>query len=322
MGRGGGAMHVYRWDLDKTYLETDFHSIRGLIRSATEHASDKVTAPGAGAILQALSARPDDRIVILSGSPTQLRPVLEEKLRLDGVRFDRLVLKDNLDNLKRGRMRAIRGQLGYKLPQLLELRLESPRQARETLFGDDAEVDAIVYALYADALAGRLTGRQVAKAMTSGGAYPDEVEAAVGALARTGQVDAVERIFIRLALGSSPERFAPLGGRVVPVHSWLQAALVLHEDGHLAAEDLAAVTENVLQSGTRPDQAAAIVQDIVRRGFVSVDRARAHAWPAPLAALVERSLGRLGPARRARPAGPPEAPVDYPALLHAWTQLS
>lgn len=311
-------MHVYRWDLDKTYLETDFHSLRGLIRSATEEASAKVTAPGAAAILSALGAVAENRIVILSGSPTQLRPVLEEKLRLDGVRFDRLVLKDNLDNLKRGRVRSIRGQLGYKLPQLLEQRLATERGRAETLFGDDAEVDAIVYALYADALAGRLTGRQVARAMEAGGAYPDEVEAAVGALARAGQVDAVERIYIRLAEGSAPQRFSALGGRVVPVHSWLQAALVLRADGHLEAEAVHAAAEAVLRGGAWPEQAAALVQDIVRRGFVDRELARQQPWPEAMAGLTAQKLDRIAPADRGRPSGAPEAPIDYAALLRAW----
>ena len=39
------------------------------------------------------------------------------------------------------RMRAIRGQVGYKLPQLLDLRTRRPTAARETLFGDDSEGD-------------------------------------------------------------------------------------------------------------------------------------------------------------------------------------
>ena len=87
-------MHVYRWDLDKTYLETDFHSVRGLIRSALEPAEAKRNVPGSAALLRALSSRPGSRVIFLSGSPTQLREVLERKLELDGVRFDELHLKD------------------------------------------------------------------------------------------------------------------------------------------------------------------------------------------------------------------------------------
>ena len=81
-------MHVYRWDLDKTYLETDFDSLRGLVRSATEPASAKRAVPGAAALLRAISGQPGSRVFILSGSPVQMRRTLEEKLALDGVTFE------------------------------------------------------------------------------------------------------------------------------------------------------------------------------------------------------------------------------------------
>ena len=37
---------VYRWDLDKTYVQTDFSSVRGLFRAATEKAENKRVVPG------------------------------------------------------------------------------------------------------------------------------------------------------------------------------------------------------------------------------------------------------------------------------------
>ena len=64
----------------------------------------------------------DTRLCIVSGSPRQMRSVLEEKLKLDGVEWDEFVLKDNVSNLMRGRFRALRGQVGYKLPAILESR--------------------------------------------------------------------------------------------------------------------------------------------------------------------------------------------------------
>ena len=55
-------MRIYRWDLDKTYLLTDFDSFAGLVRSATEPASAKQAVPGAPPLLRALSVAPDSRI--------------------------------------------------------------------------------------------------------------------------------------------------------------------------------------------------------------------------------------------------------------------
>ena len=110
---------IYRWDLDKTYLQTEFDTFRQLVRTAMQKASEKQAVPGAAALIRELRAQGDSRLCIISGSPTQMRNVLEAKLKLDGVEWDELVLKDNVRNLLRGRFRALRGQVGYKLPVLL-----------------------------------------------------------------------------------------------------------------------------------------------------------------------------------------------------------
>lgn len=310
-------MHVYRWDLDKTYLQTDFDSIRGLVRSATEPASAKRSVPGARAIMRGLAAHPASRIYIVSGSPTQMRQVLEEKLRLDGVHWDHLTLKDNLGNLKRGRIRAIRGQFGYKLPVLLSTRVGLGRAVRETCFGDDAEVDAVVYSVYADAVAGRLSSGDVSRIMEASGAYPDDIDAALGALARVSVGDAVDRIYIRLERRVPAVRFHPLGPRVVPVHSWWQAALCLLHDGHLSGEDVLAVLDAVMaEPGHDRFALAGLTQDIVRRGRV----------PSTVFDRIPRSDEILDACRRAvaqlgsRDHAPPAATgrIDYVELVRSF----
>ena len=312
-------MRVYRWDLDKTYLETDFDSFRGLVRSATEPASDKVAVPGAPALLRGISALPDARVHFLSGSPTQMREVLEEKLRLDGVRFESLTLKDNLGNLRRGRMRAIRGQFGYKLPHLLEARLRVPREATECLYGDDAEVDAIVYSVYADVLAGRMLPDELVRVMRVAGAYGDRVDAALAAVARIPPGDRVERIFIRLARRHAAARFAPFGTRLVPVHSWWQAALVMCQDGRIGVDVAAEVLAECIAAGALDAfSVSGLTQDIVRRGGCSAELVAAVPMEAPVRSAVERALARLPSGLRALPPAPPEDPVDYGALVRAW----
>ena len=111
----GGVDYVARWDLDKTYLRTDFDTLRDLVRTAIERPDRKRSVPGAAALLRELG-RSGARVHILSGSPRQMRGKLEEKLAIDRVRFDELTLKPNLSNMMRGRLRALRDQLGYKLP--------------------------------------------------------------------------------------------------------------------------------------------------------------------------------------------------------------
>lgn len=312
-------MHVYRWDLDKTYLLTDFDSLSGLVRSATEPASAKRAVPGATALMRGLSANAQARIYIVSGSPTQMRPVLEEKLRMDGVRWDHLTLKDNLANLKRGRIRAIRGQLGYKLPVLLETRAGLGRSVQETCFGDDAEVDAIAYCLYADAVAGRMEPRQLSRVLEAAGAYPDQIQRCLGALVKVATAEAVQRVFIRLERRLPPQRFDALGSRVVPIHSWWQAALVLFEAGHLSQSDVVGVLEAVFaEVGREPFAIAGLTQDIVRRGHVSAELLDRLPVELPALAMCRQALAELGP----RPPAPPVGgPVDYLALLQSSSRI-
>ena len=150
------ARRIYRWDLDKTYLQTDFDTFRQLLRTALQKAHEKVAVPGAAALIRELKASGDSRLCIVSGSPTQMRSVLQEKLKLDGIEWDEFVLKDNIGNLLKGKFKALRGQVGYKLPVILESRANAPAESEEVLFGDDAEADAFIYSLYADLLARRV----------------------------------------------------------------------------------------------------------------------------------------------------------------------
>src|SRR6516165_8397843 len=127
-------MHVARWDLDKTYLRTEFDTLRDLVKTALERPDQKRTNPGASTLLREM-VRAGVRVHILSGSPEQMRRRLEDKLRLDGITWDTFTLKPNLQNVLRLRFRAVKDQLGYKLPALLRAR--GAVEAR----GDDSEAD-------------------------------------------------------------------------------------------------------------------------------------------------------------------------------------
>jgi len=310
-------VHVYRWDLDKTYLHTDFESVRGIVRSAVESARSKRAVPGAPTLLRELAReRPSwrPRVMLLSGSPTQMRGVLESKLQMDGVRFDRFVLKDNLDNLRRGRLRAIRDQFGYKLPNLLADRAGLPASARETCFGDDAEADALVYSAYADAVAGRLDARELAAVMDAARAYPQDIDAALAHLGRVERADAVERVFIRLDRGEERRDFTPLGPRVIPVRTWFEAAVVLCAAGLLDAEGLA----RVYASAADPLADVVVgVRRLLERGFVQVPSLRAEldrvddpGLQAVRAAVDEGEWGWRPPA--------PAASMDYLDLVRIF----
>ena len=168
--------HVFRWDLDKTYLRTEFDTFGDLVKSAFEKAIDKHAVPGAPTLMRALRTAGGQKnlIAIVSGSPKQMRRVLQAKLALDGVEYDELVLKPNLKNLMRGRFRAMKQQIPYKLPALLESRAKIEGAPRETLFGDDAESDALIYCLYADILRGDVHVDELAAVLDAVSAYEDQ----------------------------------------------------------------------------------------------------------------------------------------------------
>ena len=259
--------HVYRWDLDKTYLRTDFDSLRQLLRTAFESASSKRAVPGAAQLLKELRRRGETRLAFISGSPRQMRRVLTEKLALDGVEFDEFILKPNLRNLLTGRFRALREQVGYKLPALLTGRAGLPAETSETCFGDDAKADGFVYSLYSELLAGRVETSVLEQILDGAGCYPDDIDRTRTLVATLQPFDAVQRIFIHLDRRSPTARFDRYGARLVPIFNYFQAALVLIEDGQLDVAALLRIVSEMTESfGYSPDALRNSLQELVRRG--------------------------------------------------------
>jgi hypothetical protein len=262
-----GAKHVFRWDLDKTYLRTEFDTMRGLLRAAIETASDKQAFPGAAALLRSLRQGLDHRICIVSGSPKQMRRVLAAKLALDGVEYDEFVLKNNLRNLTKFRFRALRAQVPFKLPALLESRMGVIGTPPETLFGDDAEADAIVYSLYADILASKVNRGDLRQVLVAARAYDDQVDRTLALAERVERGDTVKRILIHLDKRSPTATFAGFGRRLVPIYNYFQAALILYADGLLTARQVLFVAEEMLASSEYTISVLAnSFQDLLRRG--------------------------------------------------------
>jgi hypothetical protein len=323
--------HTFRWDLDKTYLRTEFDSIKDLAKSAIETAADKQAFPGATALLRALR-QDEHRICIVSGSPTQMRQVLAAKLALDGVHYDEFVLKNNLKNILRGRFRALRAQIPYKLPAMLRSRVAAAAAA-ETLFGDDAEADAIIYCLYADLVAGRVTLGELERVLIAARTYDDDAAMCLELARTVPQGSAVKRMFIHLDRRSPPLGFRRFGPRLVPVFNYFQAALVLYQDKVLSARQVIFVALEMLDSGQYElGHLATSVQDIIRRGRVSREVALQLVEEAHEAARSGALSGRsdLPPfeqiassfRERVRELGtqsvwetPPEEPLDYVRLV-------
>ncbi len=330
--------HIARWDLDKTYLRTEFDSLRDLVKTALERPDQKRTNPGASTLLREM-VRAGVRVHILSGSPEQMRGRLEDKLRLDGIRWDTFTLKPNLQNLLRLRFRAVRDQLGYKLPALLRARaqlaeLREPSASwTETLFGDDAEADAYVYSLYADFVAGSVGEDVLLRVLERGRVYEDVVAKAMETALAVERASAVERILIHLEQQTPPDDFRAYGPRVVPFYNYLQAAFVLFEDGRLGADGVLRVAvELVTEHRFDGDALARSYLDLARRGHLAGVRIDAisssfDAWraqgPVPaadqLATMVKRLPAMADMARGASRTGvgAVRSPPDYVSLVDA-----
>ena len=333
---GHRAQHVFRWDLDKTYLRTEFDTIMDLVKSAFETASDKQAYPGAAALLRSLRIGLQHRICIVSGSPKQMRRVLAAKLALDGIEYDEFVLKNNLHNLRRLRFRALRAQVPYKLPVLLESRMGIIGTPPETLFGDDAEADAIVYSLYADILAGKVTSGDLRQVLRAARAYEDQVQRILALADRVKRGDSVQRILIHLDKRSPTATFAEFGSRLVPIYNYFQAALILYADQLLAARQVLLVANEMLDSPEYElSTLANSFQDLLRRGRLTPATAERLSLEIQAEGGIDAESDRPGPdqiawafAERVRGWGgapplewPTETPkLDYVSLVDAEYQ--
>lgn len=323
---------IYRWDLDKTYLRTEFDTLRDLFRTAFQSAEEKESVPGAPSLLRELQrgshgdagSSHKHLIYFISGAPRQMRRVLEEKLRLDKVSWDELVLKPNLWNLFHGRFRALREQVGYKLPVLLAGRIGVPGGAPEVLFGDDAESDAFVYSLYADLVSGRVGEEVLNNVLDLARVYPDARARAHRALRNVTRAEAVKRIFIHLDRKTPPGRFIPYGRRVVPIFNYFQAVLVLYGDDVLPVDSVLRVGMDMMrENGYSVERLANSLQDLLRRGMVDrhalirldreISRMRSDPYRDILKEFRESVKGIKRP-----PVGKKDEKlhdVDYPALF-------
>lgn len=145
-------------DIDKTYLETSFETWLGLAKIPFEGPEDKITVPGATEVLswvrwtESSTADKDNEakrrhrpLHFVSSSPPQLRRVLEEKLRSDGLDWSSDTFKNQAYNIVRGRFDQIKAQMAYKFTAILKIISQAKSNSEFILIGDNAECDPLVY---------------------------------------------------------------------------------------------------------------------------------------------------------------------------------
>lgn len=284
----GYAGPVDVWDIDKTYLLTEFERLRDLLSRAFEGAIEKETRPGAAPLLvglrgespgeaapgedaqdgaapsEANESEPAPRttapLFFISASPPQMRAVIEQKMQLDGVRFDGVCFKDYMGLLKRGRIREVKRHTAYKLTALLLYRVMWPQGAREWLVGDDAEFDAAIYSMYAQIRAGELLGKALERELRSYRVRSEDREAIARLAERAAEASpapaggSVEAIYI-FAEAARPKLDLATLPRVIPVRDALDLAERMAARGRIGARTVAAVRREIAEAAVRPSEA-------------------------------------------------------------------
>ena len=232
---------LYIWDVDKTYLQTNFESLRGLVQIFFEYSIDKKSLPGAKELLLELRRGKElPPLFFISASPVGLKKVLEGKFLLDGIQHDGIILKDYRRLRKLLGKFRIKNNFSYKLLCLLTHRLKMPSRSTEILFGDDFERDADVYTLYADILSRKLDEKELKARLKSEKLTKREQkklsEAALKVQKGTSMSDVVRKIFIHLVRKKEAKAFDAYGDRLVATYTYAQTAALLFEMGKISKQ--------------------------------------------------------------------------------------
>jgi hypothetical protein len=327
---------IFRWDLDKTYLKSAFESLRQLVRIPFEKPEDKQTVPGVVPLIRGLrevatQAGRNVRIYFMSASPPQIARAIKEKLALDGIEYDGIVFKNQLQNIVRGKFRNLREHVGYKLTELLKSRREMPAGSREVLFGDDWESDPVIYSLYADILGGRVAAADLDTILEAIGVDLGLRAEARALAAAVIPEDVVTRIYINIERRTPPTNFRLFGTRLVPSFNYFQTAVCLFEDGHLTLPAVATIAKALIDEASyTPHRLANSLADVVRRGHVQSPSAIAvreylralDLLPPQIRASVRPSVWQqVSEWFKARSAVPPpatEQAINYQTLVSEW----
>ena len=236
---------VFVWDIDKTYLDTRFSQLRGLLRIPLELGVDKRAIAGTVPLLKGLREGPGRQehrpVYFISASPFQLHRTIERKMLLDGVEFDGITFKDPLRALLRGRFSHLKEQVGFKLAALLRLSMDLPDGVRLHLFGDDAEQDAMICSLFGDVVAGRLRGLELTVILQRLGVKERYVDSLVQFAGELPARDLVEGVYIHLVRQPGKASIAAFGPHVVGCPTMTAAAALMSACGLVGMETLAAV---------------------------------------------------------------------------------
>ena len=249
------AHEVYVWDLDKTYLDTKFETLKGLLKTAFEKGDQKKNVPGTASLVRALKTSWMKRhpnltmpFYFITGSPPQMEQKIIEKLQFDGIQPQGIFFKDNMQNLKPKRLWRLTKQVGFKLQSLLQLRTRLGEDVRQIFWGDDSEADAVVYCLFSDICARRYNESELVKILKHFHVVGSQMEKIFELQAKFPLHDPVEKIYINLAVDTDHEYYVKFGRRILPTYNTFQTSLDLFQDHRIDAQQVVFVAEDLVKN--------------------------------------------------------------------------
>ncbi|MBE8222211.1 MAG: hypothetical protein HAW60_05730 [Bdellovibrionales bacterium] len=260
---------LYVWDLDKTYLDTRFGNIKSLFKTAFEKSKDKSNVPGTKTLLQSLddAGGGSAAIFFITASPPQMEEKIFRKLRLDGIRPWGIFFKNNLKNIfPPNRWRLLAQHVGYKLQALLHLHLLGESKIlSQFLWGDDSEMDAVIYNLYSDICAHRLRGKDLEEVLKHFHVSAQR-KSIMELQSKIISADPVKRIYINLEEGTDVEYYQKFGSRVLPTYTSFQIALDCFQQDKINLEQLINVGKDLMDNYLFSQEAAQkSILDLVER---------------------------------------------------------
>ena len=170
---------IYRWDLDKTYLQTEFDTLPRAGAHRVQKAHEKEAVPGAAALIRELRGARATRGCASS-------PAAPRRCARCSRRSSSSTASSGTSSSSRTTCATCCGAAsgpcaGRWATSCRSCSRAAPArrvEAEEVLFGDDAEADAFIYSLYADLVAGRVDERGARPgARGAREVYPDDARA-------------------------------------------------------------------------------------------------------------------------------------------------
>lgn len=271
-----GYDEIYVWDLDKTYLDTHWQSLRDIFRASFADNYHKNNVPGTATLVNCLKQSWQQRkgnvpfpIFFITASPPQMEKKIRDKLLSDEILPLGIFFKDNLKNLRPGRFWKLRQHVGYKVTALMYLRTLLKPEITQVLWGDDSETDAVIYSLYSDICARRLRDEECEKVLKLFNVTGDQMQRLFSTQQQVPELDPVEKIYINLAVDTDPEYYMKFGRRMIPSYNALQTSLDLLQDNRLGLEHVIRVGRDLATNyGFTIDELQRSLDDMIRRQVV------------------------------------------------------